>query len=340
LPPYVKDLFVGPPGGCGARNLLAVAVALISFGLSVSVGLADPLGVPGQFLSDGLAANTKLSVRQGGGADQKGLLSKIKGPAAMLDFDRGALGKSEIIAGAMDGSGQGRGYVAGTSQLALLPGTQLNFNYAGDERGGLAAETRLSQALGAIRLIWSDTLNRGFESDWTGSGATRASHMNEGWLHWSPSATTYGIGFRETAHADGSRSTDLRTLEMTPLGGGTLIDSTVIRRDGHTSGSLIYCGSLNSFQLTGEIDSSDLRPKMALLDIEKSIDQSWSLYLVAGQSLDAKQGNIDVGASREIGGFNASFYGGATESGSAYVGLRFSLALSPAARQERWVGLH
>jgi hypothetical protein len=283
----------------------------------VSASFADPVPPPGRFLSDGLAANTELSVRQGGGADQEGLLSKIKG--------------------------QGRGNVAGTSQLPILRGAELNFNYAGDKHDGLAVESRLSKTFNTVRLTGSSTLNRGFESDWTGSGASRASQIDEGWFHWSLSATTYGSGLRETFHADGSRSTDLRTLQKTPLGSGTLTNSTVMRLDGHgadhTSGSLIYYGPLSSFQLTGEIDHSDLRPTMALLDIKKSIDRSCSLYLVAEQSLDTKQGSIDIGASRETGGFIASVYGGATESGSAYMGLRFSIALAPAARQDRRVVL-
>jgi hypothetical protein len=133
----------------------------------------------------------------------------------------------------------------------------------------------------------SSTLNFGFESAWTSSGAGAASHINVGWIHWSPSATN-GIGLRETSRVDGSRTADLRTLQMTSLGSGMLINSTVTGIDGR--GAIRPIASCTAapqavFQVTGELDSSDLRHRKTLLGVEKSIDRGWSLYLVAAQQL-------------------------------------------------------
>src|SRR5689334_3250314 len=105
----------------------------------------------------------------------------------------------------------------------------------------------------------------------------------------------------------------------------------------------MYDGPVRSFRVTAELDYgglAGLRPGAARLGVQKTVANGWSPYLYAGQNLDnTAASRVDFGGTREIGGFLASAYGGAGLDGSAYVGLRLSVALSPGARRERWMGL-
>jgi hypothetical protein len=58
----------------------------------------------------------------------------------------------------------------------------------------------------------------------------------------------------------------------------------------------------------------------------------------AQQPFPAGTGRIDFGAARDLGALMAGAFGGAADSGSAYVGLRLCAPLSPNARDHRWVG--
>ena len=323
-------------------GIFIAASLAISLG-AIGTDAAAATDAAGAAPADG-GLEAQLRIRQGGGGERQGLLSKLSGPAAMLDIGSGAR-TFENIAGASSAlGGKEQGYVAGSSRLPLLGAADLTLNYASAETGGMAAETRLARQLDAFRLTWSSTLNRGFESNWTGTGASRASRMNEGSLNWSGSPVPLGFGLRETTHIDGSHSTDLRTTQMRFVGSGLLLNSTATGLNGgSTSGTLMYDGPLRSFQLTAELDyggAAGPRPSGARVGMRKTVADGWSPYLYAGHNInDASASRIDFGSTREIGGFVASAYGGAGLDGSAYMGLRLSVALSPGARRDRWMGL-
>jgi opacity protein-like surface antigen len=288
----------------------------------------------------------RLSIRQSGGGDQQGLLNKLKGPAALIDVDAGAGEKLRSIAGATDSpnGGKQRGYVAGTGGAPLL-GLDMTLNYAADELGGMAVEGRLSKKIGGVRLGISQTLNHDFESNWTGYGDRRAERITEGAADWSLLSVPVRLAVRETTYADGQRDFDLRTVQTLQLGSGMVVHSTVTgmndRGPGETAGNLIYYGPIGSVQLTAELDyglSRGFQPTSALVGLEKSIDDSWSLYAYAQQPLPSGTGRVDFGAAREVGGFMAGAFGGAAADGSAYVGLRIWVPLSPGSRDHRWLG--
>jgi hypothetical protein len=288
----------------------------------------------------------RIIVRQGGGGDQQGLLNKLKGPAALVDVDVGAGETLRTIAGAMDSPNGGKqmGYVAGVGNASLF-GFDTKLNYAADEVGGMAVEGRLSKKLGDLRLGLSQTVNHEFESNWTGYGDTRAERISEASADWSLFSVPVKMALRETGYANGERGTDLRTVQTLQLGSGMVINSTVTglrgRGEGDTTGSLIYYGPLGSAQLTAEVDYDVLRsagPTSALIGIEKSIDNSWSLYAYAQQPFSSGVGRVDFGAARQIGGFMVGAYGGAAADGNTYAGLRLWIPLSPGARDHRWLG--
>jgi len=289
----------------------------------------------------------RLSVRQNGGGDQPGLLSKMKGPAALVDV-RPAPGESfRSIAGATSGpadAGKSHGYVAGTGQ-AKLDGFDTTLNYAADELGGSAVEGRFSKAFDAMRLGLSQTMSHNLVSNWTGSGDKRADRITEGSLDWSLFSVPLQLAVLETGYADGQRGTDFRTAQTLQLGSGMFVHSTATGMRGRdaceTTGNLIYYGPVGTVQLTAELDygvGSDFKPTSALIGVDTSITDSWSIYGYAQQPLTTGPARLDVGAVREIGGVMTGPYAGAAADGSAYVGVRLWLPLSASARDHRWLG--
>lgn len=300
--------------------------------------------------NDDRALATKLTVRQSGGGKEPGLLRDMKGPAALLDVDLGERQEFRGIAGALDVPSAGkRGYFAGTGRLQLLDATDLRLSYITDEHGGAAAETRLSRSFGDTRLTVSSTFNHGFESKYTGAGTKMADRMLEGWVQWNAfSEFPLGGGIRETTHADGSTTLDLRTLQMLPIKatGGSLMNvtSTAVKGDSEnaTSGTLMYYGPAGPLYLSAEMDyggpSEGFKPTEMRLGLEKSLVESWSLFAYASQPFDAQPGRVDVGATREFGGFMTTASAGTSFDGGAYVGFRVWLPLSAAGQDDRWFG--
>jgi hypothetical protein len=287
---------------------------------------------------------TELSVRQAGGGTEQGLLSKIKGPAALLDVEAQER-RFESIAGALTPPSGGKriGYFAGTASTPLF-GSELKVNYLTDENGGTAVENRLSKQLDAFRLSLSTTVNRGIESNWTGSGTSRASRMTEAWANWTESAVLLGLGMRTTTRADGTESRDFRTSQALAFGPGMFVHSTGTTVDGRdhgvSTGALTYFGMIDAWQLTTEFDygGTDLRPTTAQLNLERIIGNGWSVYGFARQPLDDGSGRLDLGVTRQFGGIMASAYGGGASDGTGYVGLRLWIPLSPTPKDSRWLG--
>jgi opacity protein-like surface antigen len=334
------------PEGSLARRFVVVAVLALTLGAGAAA--AQPMqqiAAPAPRKDTAPLEQARLSVRQGGGGDQQGLLSNMKGPAALIDINDGTGEKLRSIAGAADGPGGKKlGYVAGTGGAPLF-GLDLTLNYAADETGGTAVETRLAKKLGEVRLGLSQTLNHEFESSWTGRGDTRAQRMTEGSADWSLFSVPVRLALRETDYADGQTGTDLRTLQTLQFGSGMLIQSTVTgmsgRGAGDTTGNLIYYGPVGTLKVTAELDygvSQSLAPTSSLIGLEESIDNGWSLYAYGQQPLPTGTARVDFGAAREVGRFMAGAFGGAATDGGAYVGLRLWIPLAPGASDHRWLG--
>lgn len=290
---------------------------------------------------------TKLSVRQDGANKEPGLLRDMKGPAALIDLDFGDHRDFRSIAGAIDAPGaQKRGYVAGTGTFQPLGATDLRVSYVADEHGGAAVESRLSRWAGNVRFTFSSTFNRGFESQYTGVGAASADRILEGGAQWNAfSQYPVGGGVRETTRADGSKVLDFRTLQMLPVGGtgGWIMNTTTTplqQAEPATSGTLMYYGPIGSLFLTAEVDygGKGPQPAEARLAVEKTFAESWSLFASGSKPFSADPGRVDIGASRELGGFIASASAGASFDGNAYVGLRVWLPLASAGQDNRWFG--
>lgn len=324
------------------RRLSAAAAILVTF-------VAGAAAEPDRFETGSLISEPKLSVRQSGVGDNKGILSRLRGPTAAIDFSDTRGDTFRSLAGAMQGGPGGRqqGYVGGSGRASLL-GFGLALNYAADELGGSAVETRLERMVGDFKLGVSRTNNHDFESQWTGFGTDRALDITEGSVDWAPFAMLpVSLAVRQTTHADGRETTDFRTVETLMLGGGMVVNSTSTGMlgagaAGDMSGSLLYYGPVGPVQLTLGVDyggAYGMRPGVARFGVEKSLERSWSLYAYGQQGLTASSAaRFDVGAVRDLGGLTlATFIGGAKD-GSGYAGLRLSVPLSPVARDYRWMG--
>jgi hypothetical protein len=324
----------------------SIAVTLLTLSLGTGTVGAEPMQGFEAPATLGIGSEQpRLSVRQGGGGDQPGLLSKMNGPAAIIDIVPGPGEKVRSIAGAIDvPGGQKRGYLAGTGQVPIF-GLDLTLNYAADEAGGMAVETRLAKQLGDVKLGFSQTMSHDFESSWTGRGDARAERITEESADWSLLSVPVRLALRETGYADGQRGTDIRMMQTLELGSGMLIHSTVTgltgRGNGDTNANLIYYGPVGSFKLTAELDyglSQGIAPTSALVGLEKSIAESWSLYAYGQQSLPTGVARLDFGAARDVGRFSAGGFGGVASDGGAYVGVRLWVSLAPGPMDHRWLG--
>lgn len=288
-------------------------------------------------------------MRQSGGVGaEKGLLSRLRGPVAVLDVksEQGEMFRS--LAGVMEGGAGGKrqGYVGATGQGSLL-GFGLGLNYVADERGGSATEARVERPLGPLKLGVSQTWSDDFESDWTGHGDSRAVGITEGSVEFTPDQRLpLAFAVRETTRVDGSRATEFRTVQTLMLGAGMVVNSTsteaLAAGKGGTSGSVLYYGPAGPVQLTVGVDYGGVhgaRPGVARLGVEKSFEHSWSLYGYGERVLEDGTSRFDVGAVRQFAGFNLSaFAGGANEGGGAYAGVRVTVPLSSESRENRWLG--
>lgn len=288
-------------------------------------------------------------MRQSGGVGaEKGLLSRLRGPAAVLDVKSRDGETFRSLAGAMEGGpgGKQQGYIGATGNRSLL-GFGLAFNYVADERGGSATEARVERALGPLKLGLSQTWNDDFESEWTGYGDGRALDITEGSVEFAPHyRLPLAFAVRETTRVDGSRATEFRTVQTLMLGAGMIVNSTsteaLAAGGGATSGSILYYGPAGPVQLTVGVDYGGVygyRPGVARFGVEKSLEHSWSMYGYGERVLEDGTSRFDVGAVRRLAGFNLSaFAGGANDGGGAYAGLRVTVPLSSEPREDRWLG--
>jgi len=318
-----------PGGGSGAAELKWV-------GSGEAAGQDDPIPA-------------KLIVRQDGLGDQKGLLSMMKGPAALIDVDLDRHQRLRSIAGAMGASGGDmRGFVGGTGTASLFGFGDLTVNYAADEDGGVAVETRFSKPIDDFRFTFSHTFNRDFESSWTGSGDHRAKRIYEGWVDWAGlPELPLGLGIRQTSHADGSYSIDLRAMQTIPIAatGGSFANtiSTGLLQDQSsiTNGTLMYYGPIGGVYASAELDytiDKGFDVTAARFGIDKTFEDGWTLFMYGNQPLPVGVGRLDFGATRDLGGFTVSASASAGTDGSGYVGLKLTMPLSPQGKDTRWLG--
>jgi len=331
------------------RRLSAALLIVGTFAASAAAAPAQDGSGVDRLETGSIISEPQLTVRQGGGDDGKGLLSRLRGPAATIDISDHRGDTFRSLAGAMEGGpgGKQQGYVGGSGRASLL-GLGLALNYAADELGGSAVETRVEKALGDLKFGLSQTYNHNFESKWTGYGGGRALSMTEGSVDWVPLASLpVNFAVRETTRADGSKATDFRTVQTLMLGSGMVVNSISTEMlgpggAGDMSGSLLYYGPVGPVQLTMGVDyggAYGVRPGVARFGVEKSLPDSWSLYAYGEQGLGpSATARLDVGAVRDIGGFTLATFAGGANDGSGYAGLRLSVPLSPAARDYRWMG--
>jgi hypothetical protein len=341
-------VFAGAPRA--VRVLALVLVGLLPASRTTAVELV-PVKPPGQATpaaEERPEYEAKLTVRQSGSGKEPGILKDLKGPAAMLDIDFGDHRDFRSIAGSLDLPGGQRGYVAGTGSLRAFAGTDLRVSYIGGENGGSAVESRIARSFDDYRLTLSSTFNRGFESQFTGSGPQTAKQIFEGGVQTNALAKfPVGAGFRETLRADGTKVLDFRTLQMAPLGatGGWLMNTTATpldRADAPTSGTFMYYGPLGTLNVTAEVDygsiGKGIQPTEARFTAEMSLENGWLGFASASEPLTTDSGRLDVGASRQFDGYIASATAGTTWTGSAYVGVRIWLPLSSSGQDGRWFG--
>lgn len=326
---------------------LAAALSILLGFHSGAAAEPDP-SASDAFEESTLFPESTLSVRQSGGVGaEKGILSRLRGPAAVLDVKSSGGEMFRSLAGAMEGAGgKQQGYIGATGHGSLL-GFGLAFNYVADERGGSATEARAERPLGPLKLGLSQTWNDDFESDWTGHGDGRALGITEGSVEIAPHhLLPLAFAVRETTRIDGSRVTEFRSVQTLMLGAGMVVNSTSTEARaagrGATSGSVLYYGPAGPVQLTVGVDYGGIygtRPGVARFGIEKSIEQSWSMYGYGERVLEDGFSRFDVGAVRQLAGFNLSaFAGGANDGGGAYAGLRVTVPLSAESREDRWLG--
>jgi hypothetical protein len=328
------------------RRLCAALCILLGLGAGSASAQPEAAGDFDRFASASFLPEPTLSVRQGGGGDDKGLLNRMRGPAAMLDFGDPRREGFRSLAGATDGPNGRHGYVAGVGRGSLL-GVATTLNYAADELGGSAVEGRVRETVAGVKLTLSQTFNNGFESQWTGQGDRRALRMTEAGADWSAfDVLPVGLALRRTRHADGSESEEFRTVQTLMVGDGMVVNSTAtdlaFAGPDETSGNLLYYGPVGPVQLTAGVDYGGYhgkRPGVLRLGLEKNFEQGWSLYAYAEHPLHSEFSRADIGASRDFGGFLFTAFAGGAQDGTAYTGLRVTLPLMPVSRRDSWLGL-
>jgi hypothetical protein len=326
----------------GARIFFSLALAAPSLVAPPGSAQADPPG------------NVRVSVRQGGGGEESGLLNGIEGPAALFALKPAAGAQFKNIAGvrAAPYGGPQQGYVAGAGRLAIADGTTLRVNYIGDEysgeaTGGVAGEIRLSTRIDDMTLGLSETVNRGFEGPWTGYGDAQALNATDAWASWSVlSNLSLGGGVRRLHRLDGEETTELSLNQSLAIGAGTISHSTVTgvgETAGTPSGSLSYYRPIfGSYGLDAGLDyasGAGLQATAAHLGTQGPIAGKWSLYASASQPLaEPAPAQFDGGVNGEIYGLTTNAYAGVATDGTGYVGVRLRMPLSPGPRRDRWLG--
>jgi hypothetical protein len=207
-------------------------------------------------------------------------------------------------------------------------------------------ETRVSRKLGEVRLGFSQTLAHEFDSNWTGTGGQRADRISEGSAEASLFSVPLRFAMRETGYADGQRGVDLRLTQTFMLGSDAMLSHTLThgvdgKGRGDNNGDLYFYRTLGSVRASAEFTyamAPAMTPTSAMIGLEKSLDRSWSLYAYGQQPLPTGAAHLDIGAARDLWGFKAGLFGGGTVDGTAYVGLRLWVPLSPAPLDHRWLG--
>lgn len=287
------------------------------------------------------APQVQLTVRQNGGGEEDGLLKQMRGPAALWGFAEDG-GRVSALAGTMQAGAGERRYLALRDELPLAGG-KARFTYTSDDRDGAAAEARFSHALGPVDLNFSQTINRGFESAWTGQGAGEAAQITDGSVSGALGGVLAGLGLRETLRR-GGRATELHTYQMVKLDSLTLmhVAATVLTAPGapRTSGSVMAMGQFRTVSYVAELDYGGARswqPSAARLSVDMPLGRSWDFYAEADQPLPRGAGTIDIGASLSLGGFEFGPFA-ALGRGGTMLGIRLWLPLYPAERAHAWLG--
>ena len=222
-------------------------------------------------------------------------------------------------------------------------GGDVNLTYAGDDRDGTAIEALLSHGLGPVKLSLSQTFNWGFESGWTGHGTAQAAQMTEGGISGMLGPVPAGLGLRETLRRDGTRGTDLRSFRMTTIGSITLMDTTTTSvtppTAGRTSGSVMAMGQWSSTSYLAELDygGERLAPTATRVSLSLPVAKDWDAYVEVNQPLLYGRTSLDIGASRNIGGFLVGPFA-TSDTRAATIGLRLWMPLAPTERSSPWLG--
>jgi hypothetical protein len=320
--------------------------------LALAGGLASALA--GTVPADaGQPSNVKVSVRQGGGGEEAGLLNGIEGPAALFALRPTEGAQFKNIAGVRPSpaSGAQQGYVAGMGRLQVADGTTLRVNYIGDEDAngatpGGAGEVRLSTRLDSVTLGLSETVNRGFEGPWTGYGAGAVANATDTWASWNIfSNLALGGGLRRGQRLGGEEVSELNLNQSLEIAGGWLSNSltgSVGDLDGAAGGTLTYSRMLFDIAtLEAGLDyqtGAGIQPSMAHMSASSPLGPKWSLYADATKPLlDASPARLDAGINGEVLGLTTDAYGGVATDGAGYVGVRMRVPLSATPRRERWL---
>jgi hypothetical protein len=301
----------------------------------------------------GQPSNVKVSVRQGGGGEEAGLLNGIEGPAALFALRPTEAAQFKNIAGVRPSpsSGAQQGYVAGMGRLQVTDGTTLRVNYIGDEDAngatpGSAGEVRLATRLDSVTLGLSETLNRGFEGPWTGYGTGAVTNATDAWASWNVfSNVALGGGLRRGHRLGGEEVSELNLNQSLEIAGGWLSNSltgSLTDLGGDAGGTLTYSRMLfDMATLEAGLDyqtGAGLHPNTAHLSAQSPLGPKWSLYADAAKPLaDASPARLDAGVNGEMLGLTTDAYGGVATDGAGYVGLRVRVPLSATPRRERWV---
>jgi hypothetical protein len=132
---------------------------------------------------------------------------------------------------------------------------------------------------------------------------------------------------------------------MLGSGGGMIVHSTSTpilgEETGRSSGNLLFYGPLGPVQLSAGVDyggAHGMRAGVLRTGVERTFENSWSLYAYGEKPLGEGVARFDAGAVRDLGGVTLSTFVGGSDDGAGYVGLRLKMPLSAAARQDRWLG--
>jgi hypothetical protein len=294
-----------------------------------------------------------MTVRQGGGGEDAGLLNGISGPAALFALSPTEAAQFRNIAGvrtAPSGGAQ-QGYLAGVGRLAISERTTLRVNYIGDaydgtNPGGAAGEARLSTRISDFTLGLSETINHGFESAWTGYGKSQALNASDAWASWNVfSNFSVGSGLRRALRLDGTETTELNLSQSLGLGGGWISNSTQtgLDHDGGTTGSLSYSNRIfGSYGLNAGIDyqsGTRFQATGAYVGTQGPISNKWSMYATASQPLSTPSpARFDGGITGDFHGLTTTAYGGVAMDGTGYIGVSLRVPLSPSPQRDRWLG--